>query len=169
MLRRLSEAIADGDTIYAVIKGAALNNDGSGKVSFTAPSVDGHAQLIATAQALAGIDPEHHLLRGGARNRDQSGRPDRDRGPDPRIQGRRRAQNGFCALGSIKTNIGHLDAAAGVAGLIKTVMALHHQMIPATLHFEAPNPKLELVNTPFYVNAECRAVGSAKQFRAAPE
>jgi acyl transferase domain-containing protein/glutamate-1-semialdehyde aminotransferase len=156
VLRRLSEAIADGDAIYAVIKGAALNNDGSSKVSFTAPSVDGHAHLIATAQALAGIDPGTISYVEAHGTGTSLGDPIEVAGLTRAFRAGGALQNGFCQLGSIKTNIGHLDAAAGIAGLIKTVMALYHKVIPATLHFEAPNPKLELADTPFYVSAETR-------------
>ena len=156
VLKRLGEAVADGDTIYAVIKGAALNNDGSGKVSFTAPSVEGHAQLIAMAHALGGIAPNTISYVEAHGTGTSLGDPIEIAGLTQAFRAGGAHQNGFCALGSIKTNIGHLDAAAGVAGLIKAALALHHKQIPATLHFEAPNPKLDLTHTPFYVNAECQ-------------
>jgi acyl transferase domain-containing protein/glutamate-1-semialdehyde aminotransferase len=156
VLRRLAEAVAAGDTIYGVIKGAALNNDGNAKVSFTAPSVEGHAQVIALAQALASIDPgtiSYVEAHGTGTN---LGDPIEIAGLTQAFRVGGAHQNRTCALGALKTNIGHLDAAAGIAGLIKTTMALHHRTLPATLHFEAPNPKLDLDNTPFFVNAQCR-------------
>jgi len=156
VLKRLGDAVADGDTIYAVIKGAALNNDGSGKVSFTAPSVEGHAEVIATAQALAGIDPSTISYVEAHGTGTSLGDPIEVAGLTKAFRTGGALANGFCELGSIKTNIGHLDAAAGIAGFIKTVLALHYKVIPATLHFEAPNPKLELTNTPFYVRAETK-------------
>ena len=142
VLRRLRDALADGDTIYAVIKGAALNNDGSTKVSFTAPSVDGHAQVISMAQALGRHRSRNDLVHRSARHRHRARRPDRDRRPDAGVPRRRRtAAMAFCAIGSLKTNIGHLDAAAGVAGLIKTTLALHHKLLPASLHFDVAEPE----------------------------
>jgi acyl transferase domain-containing protein/glutamate-1-semialdehyde aminotransferase len=156
VLRRLSDAIAASDRIYAVIKGAALNNDGSTKVSFTAPSVEGHAQVIATAQALAGIDPETISYIEAHGTGTSLGDPIEIAGLTQAFRTGGAAGNGSCAIGALKTNIGHLDAAAGVAGLIKTALALHHRTLPATLHFQAPNPKLDLYNTPFVVNTRCR-------------
>ena len=156
VLRRLSDAIEANDRIYAVIKGAALNNDGSAKVSFTAPSVEGHAQVIATAQALAGIDPETISYIEAHGTGTSLGDPIEIAGLTQAFRAGGAVGNGSCAIGALKTNIGHLDAAAGVAGLIKTALALHHRTLPATLHFQAPNPKLDLDNTPFVVNTRCR-------------
>ena len=153
VLKRLDEALEDGDTIYAVIKGAAVNNDGSGRVSFTAPSVNGQAEAVAMAQALAGIDPDTISYVEAHGTGTALGDP-------VEIAGLAQAfravteERGYCALGSVKTNIGHLDAAAGVTGLIKTALALHHRTLPATLHFEAPSPALDLSSTPFYINAK---------------
>lgn len=153
LLKRLSEAIQDGDSIYAVIKSTAINNDGSGKVGFTAPSIEGQARAITLAHMLAEIEPESvsYVETHG------TGTP---LGDPIEIAGLTRAfaQNGeiagkTCAIGSVKTNIGHLDAAAGVTGLIKTALALKHKMLPPSLHFTAANPKLGLEKTPFYVNA----------------
>jgi acyl transferase domain-containing protein len=153
VLRRLRDAKADGDTIYAVIKGAALNNDGSAKVSFTAPSVNGHAQLISMAQALAGIDPETISYVEAHGTGTALGDPIEIAGLTQAFVAGGAGNKAFCAIGSLKTNIGHLDAAAGVAGLIKTALALHHKVLPASLHFQSPNPKLGLEDSPFYVNA----------------
>ena len=152
-LRRLRDARVDGDTVYAVIKGAALNNDGSGKVSFTAPSVDGHAQVISMAHALAGIDPETISYIEAHGTGTALGDPVEIAGLTQAFRAGGARETGFCAIGSLKTNVGHLDAAAGVGGLIKTTLALHHKILPASLHFKSPNPKLGLEDSPFYVNA----------------
>ena len=150
-LRRLGDALSDGDTIYAVIKGAGMNNDGGSRVSFTAPSTDGQAATIAQAQALAGIDPQtisYVEVHGTAT---PLGDPVEIAGLTQAFRAGGATGTGFCAVGALKSNIGHLDAAAGVAGLIKTALALHHKTIPPTLHFKAPNPKLELESSPFRV------------------
>jgi acyl transferase domain-containing protein len=149
-LKRLSEALADGDHIYAVIKGAALNNDGSNKVSFTAPSVEGHAEVIALAHAMAGVDPRSI----GYVEAHGTGTP---LGDPIEVAGLARAFRagtndvGFCALGSVKTNIGHLDAAAGIAGLIKAALAVKQGKIPASLNFNSANPGLRLEESPFTI------------------
>jgi acyl transferase domain-containing protein len=153
VLRRLRDAKADGDAIYAVIKGAALNNDGSAKVSFTAPSVDGHAQLISMAQALGGIDPDTISYIEAHGTGTALGDPVEIAGLAQAFVAGGAHRKAFCAIGSLKSNIGHLDAAAGVAGLIKTALALHHKVLPASLHYQSPNPKLGLEDSPFYVNA----------------
>ena len=169
VLKRLADAIADGDPILAVIRGSAVNNDGAAKVGFTAPSVEGQVAVISEALAAAEVDGEtigyveahgtgttlgdpieiaaltkaFGLGAGGA--------------GDP---GER------CAIGSVKTNIGHLDSAAGVAGLIKTVLALSHRQIPPSLHFEEPNPEIDFAASPFYVNtrlAEWKANGMPRR------
>jgi acyl transferase domain-containing protein len=155
VLKRLEDARADDDTIYAVIKGVGVNNDGSARVSFTAPSVDGQADAIAMAQAVAGIDPETISYVEAHGTGTALGDP-------VEVAGLTQAfrlgtdKTGFCALGSVKTNIGHTDAAAGVTGLIKTALSLHHKTLPATLHFKSPNPKLDLPSTPFFVNDRLR-------------
>lgn len=155
VLRRLEDAIADRDQIYAVIKGAALNNDGSLKVSFTAPSVDRQAEVISAAQAVAGFDPETISYVEAHGTATPLGDPIEITALTKafRLQTNRRQ---FCAIGSVKTNIGHLDAAAGVTGLIKTTLALHHKLLPASLHFQQPNPELDLENSPFFVNTTSR-------------
>ena len=151
ILKRLEDAIEDGDHISAVIRGAAINNDGSAKVGFTAPSVDGQSRVIMMAQALADVpaDTISYIEAHG------TGTP---LGDPIEIAALTQAfrectdSKGFCAIGSVKSNIGHLDAAAGIAGLIKTVLAIEHQQIPPSLNFNTPNPKLELADSPFYVN-----------------
>ncbi len=155
VLKRLSEAIADGDPIHAVIRGSAINNDGSFKVGYTAPSVEGQAEAIALAHAVAGVDPEaiSYVEAHG------SGTPLGDPIEVAALTQAFRAgteARGFCALGSVKTNVGHLEAAAGVAGLIKTVLALEHEAIPPSLWFEMPNPQIDFDGSPFYVNARLR-------------
>jgi phthiocerol/phenolphthiocerol synthesis type-I polyketide synthase E len=151
VLKRLVDALAEGDIIYAVIKGFAINNDGSNKIGYTAPGVEGQAEVIATAQAMAGFAPEtiNYLEAHG------TGTP---LGDPIEIEALTRAFHAgsapkkSCAIGSVKSNIGHLDTAAGVAGLIKTALALHHKRLPPSLHFESPNPKIDFASSPFHVN-----------------
>jgi acyl transferase domain-containing protein/2-polyprenyl-3-methyl-5-hydroxy-6-metoxy-1,4-benzoquinol methylase/acyl carrier protein len=153
VLKRLTDALADGDHICAVIRSVAINNDGASKISYAAPSLDAQTRAIAQTLTFAEISPETisyvethgtgtslgDLIEIGALT--QAFRAQTDK-------------KGYCALGSVKTNIGHLDTAAGISGLIKTVLALEHQLIPPSLHFETPNPKLDLDNSPFYVNTK---------------
>jgi acyl transferase domain-containing protein len=151
VLKRLEDALADGDHIHAVIRGSAINNDGSSKVGYTAPSVDGQAEVIVTAQAVAGVAAStiSYVETHGTAT------PLGDRVEMAALTQAFRAsteERGFCAIGSVKTNIGHLDAAAGVAGLIKAVLALKHRQIPPSLNFEQPNPEIDFANSPFYVN-----------------
>ncbi len=155
LLKRLVEALADGDTIHAVIKSSAVNNDGSLKVGFTAPSLDGQAEVISEALALAGVDAESitYVETHG------TGTPLGDPVEIGALTQAYRAstqKRGFCAIGSLKTNIGHLDAAAGIAGLIKTTLALTHQQIPPSLHYKTANPKIDFENSPFLVNTGLR-------------
>lgn len=151
VLRRLSDALADGDTIYAVIRGSAINNDGSSKAGFTAPSVDGQAEVIALAHALAAIEPESITYVEAHGTGTPLGDPIEVAALTEAFRAGTSAR-GFCAIGSVKSNIGHLDTAAGVAGLIKTVLALHHRLLPATLHYTQPNPQVAFEDSPFYVN-----------------
>lgn len=153
VLKRLSDALAEGDCVHAIIKGSAINNDGNDKVGYTAPCVDGQAAVIARALAMAGVSAEtvQYVEAHG------TGTPVGDPIEVEALTKTYRQHTGrkqFCALGSIKTNIGHLDAAAGVAGLIKATMALKHKQIPPTVHFEQPNPSIDFENSPFYVNRE---------------
>src|SRR5262249_28133025 len=142
--------------MFAGIKGYALNNDGSNKLSFTAPSVDGHAQLISMAQALGGIDPATISYIEAHGTGTALGDPIEIAGLTQAFRAGGATANGFCAVGSIKSNLGHLDVAAGVAGLIKTALALHHKTLPPSLNFREPNPKLSIESTPFFVNATRR-------------
>ncbi|WP_437568509.1 SDR family NAD(P)-dependent oxidoreductase [Sorangium sp. So ce542] len=156
LLKRLEDALDQGDFIHAIILGSATNNDGSAKVGYTAPSVEGQAAVITMAHAGAGVRAgtiEYIEAHGTGtslgdpieiRALEQAFR--RDPGP-----------LGRCALGSVKANIGHASTAAGIVGLIKAVLALRNEQIPPTIHYEAPNPEIALDRTPFYVNAELRA------------
>ena len=150
VLRRLDDALAAGDRIEAVIRGWAVNNDGSGKASFTAPSVAGQEAVIVRAQAHAGVDPREISYVEAHGTGTPVGDP-MEFAALARAFRRGTDAIGFCSLGSVKTNIGHLDSAAGVAGFIKTVLALKHREIPATLHYRRPNPEIELVGSPFRV------------------
>ncbi|MBV9789976.1 MAG: polyketide synthase, partial [Chloroflexi bacterium] len=156
LLKRLDDALADGDTIHAVIKGSAINNDGALKAGYTAPSVDGQAQVITEALAMAEVNPETI----GYVEAHGTGTPLGDPIEVLALTKAFRAstqRQGFCALGSVKTNIGHLDAAAGVVGLIKTVLALTHRQLPPSLHFTQPNPQIDFAASPFYVNTDLRS------------
>jgi acyl transferase domain-containing protein len=155
VLRRLADAIADGDTIRAVIRGSAINNDGASKVGYLAPSVDGQARAIAEALAVADVDPATI----GYVEAHGTGTAIGDPIEVAALTQAYRAHTDrrqYCAIGSLKPNIGHLDTAAGVAGLIKTVLALEHRQIPPTLHFRAPNPECRFESSPFFVNATLR-------------
>ncbi|NMG07611.1 type I polyketide synthase [Brasilonema sp. UFV-L1] len=151
VLKRLSVALADGDHIYAVIKGSATNNDGSLKVGYTAPSVEGQAKVIRSAQVTAEIEVETLTYVEAHGTGTILGDPIEIAALTQAF--RSTNKKNFCAIGSVKTNIGHLDAAAGIAGLIKTVLALKHKQIPPSLHFQQPNPKIDFANSPFYVNS----------------
>ncbi|MUG92153.1 SDR family NAD(P)-dependent oxidoreductase [Scytonema sp. UIC 10036] len=151
VLKRLEDALSDGDYIHAVIKGSAINNDGSLKVGYTAPSVDGQAQVIAEALAVAKVEPETVTYIEAHGTGTTLGDPIEIAALTKAFRASTQ-KKGFCALGSVKSNIGHLNAAAGVAGLIKTILALKHKLIPPSLHFEQPNSKIDFANSPFYVN-----------------
>ena len=155
VLKRLSEALTDGDQIHAVIKGSALNNDGSQRVSFGAPGVEGQSEVIALAQELAGVDPDAISYIEAHGTATPIGDPIEVAALAKAFR-RRTQRKQFCALGSVKSNVGHLDAAAGTAGLIKTALALKHRLLPPSLHFHTANQKLELENSPFFVNAALR-------------
>jgi acyl transferase domain-containing protein/thioesterase domain-containing protein len=154
-LKRLDDAVAAGDPIYAVIKGTAVNNDGSGKSGYLAPSVDGQAECVAEALSVAGVSPDTI----GYIETHGTGTPIGDPIEIAALTQAFRSQTkqkGFCALGSVKGNIGHLDTAAGGASLIKAALALKFGEIPPSLHFEAPNPDIDFKNSPFFVNASLR-------------
>lgn len=154
VLKRLSEALADGDPVRAVIRGFGLNNDGSAKVGYTAPSVDGQAAAIAAALAMAGVHPDTITMLEAHGTATPLGDPIEIAALTQAW--RRATRRQYCALGSLKSNMGHMDAAAGAAGLIKCVLALQQRQIPPSLHFSAPNPKLDLASSPFFVNTALR-------------
>lgn len=151
VLKRLSDAVANGDSIVAVIRGFALNNDGASKVGYMAPSVEGQAEVIATAQAVADVDAETI----GYVETHGTGTP---LGDPIEIAGLTRAfrsatsAKGFCAIGSVKPNVGHLDTASGVTGLMKAALAVRTGRIPPSLHFERSNPAIDFADSPFFVN-----------------
>lgn len=150
VVKRLADSIRDGDRIYAVVKGYGINNDGGEKASFSAPSIQGQSDAIAMAQQMAGVDPESigYIEAHGTAT---------PIGDPIEVQALRNVfevttdKKQFCAIGSVKSNIGHTVAAAGVAGLIKSALALHFEKIPATLNFDTPNPDIDFKNSPFYV------------------
>ncbi len=153
VLKRLEDAIAAGDPIVAIIRGGAINNDGAAKVGYTAPSADGQAEVIALAQAIAGVGPDSI----GYIEAHGTGTPLGDPielSALTRVFRAHTDRRRFCALGSAKTNIGHLDAAAGVAGLIKAALAVQHGVVPPSLHFTRPNPESDLADGPFFVPTE---------------
>lgn len=151
VLKRLEDALEDKDHIYAVIRGSATNNDGIMRVGYTAPGLNGQAAVISEAMGVAGTKAEtiSYIETHG------TGTP---LGDSIELAAMMQAfalqtdQKGFCAIGSVKPNVGHLDRASGVANLIKATLALHHKLLPPSLNFEKPNPEIELENSPFYVN-----------------
>ena len=151
VLKRLADAVADRDQILAVIKGSAINNDGAVKVGYTAPGVKGQVEVITMAQDLAEIEPRSIIYIETHGTGTLLGDPIEFEALTQTFRAATE-EKGFCAIGSVKTNVGHLDTAAGVAGLIKTVLALQHKQLPPSLHFTAPNPQIDFPSSPFYVN-----------------
>jgi phthiocerol/phenolphthiocerol synthesis type-I polyketide synthase E len=149
-LRRLADALADGDPVRAVILGSSVNNDGASKVGYSAPSVEGESRAIVEALAVAGVPAESIGYVEAHGTGTALGDPVELQALTRAFRGDTR-RRGFCTLGTVKSNIGHLDIAAGIAGLIKTVLALEHREIPPTLHFERPNPRIDLAASPFRV------------------
>jgi acyl transferase domain-containing protein len=156
-LRRLSDALADGDHIHAVIKGSAINNDGSGKVGYLAPSVDGQAQAIAEALAIANVAPDTISYVEAHGTGTPVGDPIEIAALTQAFRQGGAEKNGFCGIGSVKSNIGHTDTAAGVASFLKVALAMQHKELPPSLHFKSPNPACEFERSPFYVNAALKA------------
>lgn len=164
VLKPLSDAINDKDNIYAVIKGSALNNDGNRKVGYSAPSAIGQAEVIKLAQAISQVEAASvsYIETHGTGTK---------LGDPIEFEGLKAAfndmENASCAIGSVKTNIGHLDVAAGVAGVIKTALSLKNKQLPPSLNYVSPNPQIDFQNSPFYVNTELRDWNSApKPLRA---
>jgi acyl transferase domain-containing protein/acyl carrier protein len=153
VLKRLDDALADGDLIHAVIRGSAMNNDGSLKVGYSAPSVEAQAEVVAAALENAGLsaDAIGYVEAHGTAT---------ELGDPIEVTALSRAfrqttdRTGFCAIGTLKTNVGHLDRAAGVTGLIKTILTVKHGLIPPSLHFETPNPEIDFESSPFHVNTQ---------------
>jgi acyl transferase domain-containing protein len=165
-LKRLEDALAEGDEIYSVIRGYAFNNDGGDKVSYTAPSVEGQAEVVSLALKMGGIDARTI----GYVEAHGTATP---LGDPIEIAGLARAwredteDKQFCAIGSLKANLGHLDVASGAIGLIKTSLALHEKTLPPQINFTRPNPKIDFAASPFYVNTELREWPAADHPRRA--
>jgi acyl transferase domain-containing protein/acyl carrier protein len=151
LLKTLEQALEEGDTIHAVIKGTAINNDGEQKVGFTAPSTIGQTQVIRAALQTAEIEPE-------TINYVEAHGTGTNIGDPIEIEALKTAYTSskkqYCRIGSVKSNIGHLDAAAGAASLIKTILSMKHRLIPPSINFDTPNKKIEFENSPFLVNTE---------------
>lgn len=150
VLKRLEDAIADGDHIHAVVRGNAINNDGAGKVGFSAPSVDGQAAAVAQAVGLAGIDPRTIGYVEAHGTGTAMGDPIEVAALSA-VYTRATQDRGWCGIGSVKSNIGHLSQAAGIISVIKAVLTLKHGLIPPTINYERPNPAIDFDDTPFYV------------------
>ncbi|MFI5005853.1 MAG: SDR family NAD(P)-dependent oxidoreductase [Solirubrobacterales bacterium] len=165
VLKRLADALAEGDTIHAVIRGSAINNDGAQKAGYTAPSVGGQAKAIAEAMAVAQVSPDTISYVEAHGTATALGDP-------IEIEALTRAfragtaRKGYCAIGSVKANFGHLDRASGIAALVKTALMMKHREIPPVVHFERPNPKIDFETSPFYVStklAEWTSPGSPRR------
>jgi acyl transferase domain-containing protein/acyl carrier protein len=154
VLKKLDDALRDGDHIYAVIKGSAINNDGASKIGYTAPSVTGQAQVIHEASSIAGFNPETITYIECHGTATALGDPIEVEALKLAFGELGHKGEKHCAIGSVKTNVGHMSSAAGVTGLIKTALALNYKVIPPSLFFETPNPKMDFENSPFYVNTE---------------
>lgn len=166
LLKRLSDALADGDSICAVIRGSAINNDGNSKVGYTAPSVHGQATVITKALVVAGVDPSQVDYIEAHGTGTSLGDPIEIRALE-RAFATRKKRTGKCRIGTIKPNIGHLGAAAGIAGLIATVLAMKHKRFPPLLHFKRLNPNIELAGTPFLISGDASEWASSDHPRIA--
>ena len=155
VLKRLDRALEDGDPVFAVVLATAVNNDGQLKVGYTAPAIDGQADVITEAQAVAGVGPDEITYVEAHGTGTALGDPI-EIAALRQVFRKGTDRVGFCTIGAVKSAIGHLDAAAGIAGLIKTVQALRYRQLPPTLHFRRPNPKLELEGSPFVLSGELR-------------
>ncbi|MEO0683695.1 MAG: type I polyketide synthase, partial [Cyanobacteria bacterium J06649_11] len=155
VLKRLDDALADRDCIHAVVKGSAINNDGALKLGYTAPSIDGQTQVISEALAISSVKAETIGYVEAHGTGTKLGDPIEISALTTAFRASTE-QKEFCAIGSVKTNIGHLDVASGVTGLIKTALAIKHKLLPPSLHFQEPNPKIDFANSPFYVNTHLK-------------
>lgn len=153
VLKRLKDAEVDGDRIYAVVKGSAMNNDGAERIGYTAPGFNGQSTVIKKAYRIAKVAPETVSYIEAHGTGTELGDPIEVEALKEAFATTKRQ---FCALGSVKSNIGHLDSASGVAGFIKCVLSLYSKVIPPTIHFENPNRKIDFENSPFYVNASLK-------------
>ncbi len=151
VLKRLEDAIGDGDNIYAVIRGIAVNNDGSTKVAFTAPSREGQSEVIAAAQNLAGVNPDDIGYVEAQGTSTSIGDPIEVSALD-QVFAQKTQRKNFCALGSVKGNIGHTTSAAGVVAIIKASLALKNKQIPPVINYKTPNPKIDFDSSAFYIN-----------------
>lgn len=167
VLKRLADSIRDRDCIHAVIKGSAVNNDGAMKTDYTSPSLERQAQVVIEALANAGVDAGEISYLEAHGTGTKLGDPIEVAALTKAFRAYTE-RRGYCAIGSVKTNIGHLETVAGVAGLIKTVLALKHRVIPPTLHYEEANPEIDFASSPFYVNSRLTAweSGTEKRRRA---
>lgn len=152
VLKPLRAALDDHDCVHAVIKATAVNNDGAAKVGFTAPGIDGQVAVVAEALLMAGVEPREISYVEAHGTGTELGDPIEIAALNEAFSSDDSLEPATCAVGSVKTNVGHLDAAAGIAGLIKTVLALKHRQIPPSLHFEEPNPQIDFESGPFFVN-----------------
>ncbi|MBX3711495.1 MAG: SDR family NAD(P)-dependent oxidoreductase [Lysobacter sp.] len=166
LLKRLDAAIADGDNIQAVIKGSAITNDGRGKMSYAASSAKGQITCVRAAMRDAGVEAGDIGFVESHGTGTAMGDPEEVKALSAAFREYTDAR-GYCALGAVKTNIGHLEAAAGIVGFIKAVLAVRHGRIPPTLHYAAPNPRIRFESTPFYVNTAPVAWDSKRKPRRA--
>jgi acyl transferase domain-containing protein/acyl-CoA synthetase (AMP-forming)/AMP-acid ligase II/acyl carrier protein len=155
VLKALDRAIANSDRVYGIIKGSAVNNDGGTKVGYFAPNVAGQARVIAEAIAVSEIEPETISYIEAHGTGTALGDPIEIAALSKAL-GIKSDYRGFCAIGSVKTNVGHLQMASGIVGLIKTTLALYYRQIPPSLHFKNPNPQINFADSPFYVNTELK-------------
>lgn len=163
VLKRLSDAVRDGDNIYCIIRGGSTNNDGLSKASYTAPSVHGQVAVEVDALEMAGVNPETITYVEAHGTATQLGDPIEVKALTEAFR-QYTLKNNYCALGSVKSNIGHTDVASGVIGLIKVALAMKYHIIPAHLHFETPNPQIDFVSSPFYVNVKTREWVASEEF-----
>ena len=166
LIRRLSDAVRDGDNIYAVIKGSAIGNDGKGKMSYAASSARGQIACARAALRNAGVEAGSIGFVESHGTGTSMGDPEEVKALSAAFK-EQTDKRSYCALGAVKTNVGHLEAAAGIVGFIKAVLAVKHGVIPPTLHYATPNPRIRFEHTPFYVNSELQTWDGGKRPRRA--